>query len=70
MNKQWWTSASKLAFLLVVTTTCVGFFFGKLSENNFMILAGSAFAFYFTTKVPGQNTNISLLPVEKTNAAE
>lgn len=27
-----------------------GFFLGILSENNFMILAGAAFTFYFSNK--------------------
>lgn len=44
------TSASKIVFLLVALTACAGFFLGTLSENNFMILAGGAFAFYFSHK--------------------
>lgn len=41
-------SASRVVFLLVAATVCVGFALGVLSENNFMILAGGAFTYYFT----------------------
>ncbi len=43
-------SASKIVFILLAIAACAGFFFGMLSENNFMILAGSAFSFYFANK--------------------
>lgn len=43
-------SASKIVFILVALTACSAFFFGKLDQNNFMLLAGSAFAFYFANK--------------------
>ena len=41
-------SASKTVFFLVAATACIGFVGHVLSENNFMILAGGAFAYYFT----------------------
>lgn len=44
------TSAAKIVFLLMAIAACVGFFTGHLSENNFMILAGAAFTFYFSNK--------------------
>jgi hypothetical protein len=44
------TSASKIVFLLMALAVVVGFFMGRLSENNFMILAGGAFTFYFANK--------------------
>lgn len=44
------TSASKIVFLTITVTACAGFFTGTLSEANFMLLAGSAFTFYFTNK--------------------
>jgi hypothetical protein len=44
------TSASKIVFILMAAAACAGFFLGTLSENNFMILAGGAFAFYFSNK--------------------
>jgi len=53
LNMKILESASKMVFLLITITACVGFFIGVLSENNFMILAGSAFTFYFANK--GEN---------------
>jgi asparagine N-glycosylation enzyme membrane subunit Stt3 len=50
-------SATKIVFLLVAISACVAFFMGKLSENNFMILASGAFSFYFTAKQVPQNGN-------------
>ncbi len=43
-------SASKIVFILLSLSACVGFFVGKLSEGNFMMLALAAFAFYFAVK--------------------
>ena len=43
-------SASKLAFLLLALTACAGFLIGKLASSDFMMLAGMAFAFYFSNK--------------------
>jgi len=43
-------SASKIVFLVITFSACIGFFVGRLSEANFMLLAGSAFTFYFTNK--------------------
>ncbi len=44
------SSASKIVFIMLALTACTAFFLGKLDQNNFMILAGSAFAFYFASK--------------------
>ncbi len=44
------SSASKLVFLLLALTACIGFFVGKLESKDFMVLAMSAFAFYFSSK--------------------
>lgn len=44
------TSASKIVFILMAISACIALFTGFLSENNFMILAGGAFAFYFSNK--------------------
>ena len=44
------TSASKLVFLMLTTTACVSFFLGKLEAKDFMVLAGMAFAYYFSFK--------------------
>lgn len=43
-------SASKVVFLLMAVAACVAFFMGKLDQNNFMILCGGAFTFYFANK--------------------
>lgn len=43
-------SASKLVFVVLAVASCVGLFMGNISENNFMLLATSAFAFYFSNK--------------------
>lgn len=39
--------ASKIVFILVGLTACVMAYFGKLDQDNFMILASSAFSAYF-----------------------
>ena len=43
-------SASKIVFILLAITACIGFFFGKLESQDFMVLAISAFTFYFSNK--------------------
>jgi hypothetical protein len=43
-------SASKIVFILMALSACAGFFLGVLGEDNFMFLAGMAFAFYFANK--------------------
>jgi hypothetical protein len=44
------SSASKIVFIMLAVTACFAFLSGKLDQNNFMLLAGSAFAFYFASK--------------------
>ena len=43
-------SASKLVFILLAITACIGFWFGKLVSKDFMVLAMAAFTFYFANK--------------------
>lgn len=43
-------SASKIVFIMLAITACAGFFLGKLQPDQFMILAGMAFGFYFANK--------------------
>jgi asparagine N-glycosylation enzyme membrane subunit Stt3 len=43
-------SASKIVFLILTVTACAGFFLGKLESQDFMVLAVSAFTFYFSFK--------------------
>lgn len=47
------SSASKIVFILMALAACAAFFLGKLDQNNFMILAGAAFTFYFSNKGEG-----------------
>lgn len=44
------TSASKIAFLMLVVSACIGFFIGKLDAPTFEKLASMAFVFYFSNK--------------------
>jgi hypothetical protein len=48
-------SASKLAFLALTISACAGFFLGRLEPKDFMLLATSAFTFYFSNKGEGGN---------------
>jgi uncharacterized membrane protein YbaN (DUF454 family) len=43
-------SASKLVFLLLAITSCIGFLLSLLPVDQFMLLATGAFAFYFSSK--------------------
>ena len=43
-------SASKLVFLLLAITACIGFASGILDSKDFMVLAISAFSFYYANK--------------------
>ena len=43
-------SASKIVFILLAVTASIGFFVGKLESQDFMVLAVSAFSFYFAHK--------------------
>jgi hypothetical protein len=41
-------SASKIVFVLIALTACLGFGFGILPVDQFMLLATGAFSYYFT----------------------
>lgn len=43
-------SASKIVFLMIALTVCAAFIIGKLEAKDFMVLAVSAFTFYFSNK--------------------
>lgn len=47
-------SASKVVFIMLATSACVGFFLKLLDPKDFMVLAMAAFSFYFANK--GDNT--------------
>lgn len=44
------SSASKIVFILLALTACVGFFIKLLEAKDFMVLSGMAFSFYFAAK--------------------
>lgn len=44
------SSASKLVFIMLAAGATVGLFTDHISQDNFMILAVGAFAFYFSHK--------------------
>ncbi len=41
------TSASKLVFLAIAFTVCIGFFMKLITQDNFMYIATSVFSYYF-----------------------
>lgn len=43
-------SASKTVFVLMALATVAALFVGKVSGEQFLILAGMAFSFYFSNK--------------------
>lgn len=43
-------SASKIVFIIIALTSCVGFVLKILPVDQFMLLATGAFAFYFSNK--------------------
>jgi len=45
-----YTSASKIVFIMLILTSCIGFLIGKLPVDQFMILAIAASSFYFSNK--------------------
>ena len=48
-------SASKVVFILMAITSCTALFLGKLSPEQFMVLASGAFAFYYANKPTDAN---------------
>ena len=43
-------SPAKIVFVLIALTVCAAFIWGKLDQDNFMMLAGMSFAFFFSYK--------------------
>ena len=43
-------SASKTVFVLMAIATVAALFWGKISGEQFLVLAGMAFSFYFSNK--------------------
>lgn len=50
------SSASKLVFLMIALTLCVGLFAGKITQDNFIYLAASVFSYYFGLSVGSTST--------------
>lgn len=53
-------SASKIVFIMLTLTACVGFLLGLLPVDQFMLLAAMASSFYFSHKgneTPDKNGN-------------
>lgn len=44
------SSASKLVFLILALSACIGFFLWLLEAKDFMLLCTWAFTFYFSNK--------------------
>lgn len=54
-------SASRIVFILLTATACLGFYFGRLDPKDFMLLCTGAFSYYFTqAKAPGGDNNPTL----------
>lgn len=63
-------SASKIVFILITIAACVGFFLKILPQDQFMLLAISAFSFYFAKPTTPDvstttSTTTNLPPAEK-----
>ena len=43
-------SASKIVFILMAVATIGAMFIGKITGDQFLLLAGMAFSFYFSNK--------------------
>lgn len=50
MNMEVLKSASKIVFILMALATIGALFDGKISGDQFLLLAGMAFSFYFSNK--------------------
>lgn len=50
MNMEVLKSASKIVFILMALATVGALFDGKISGDQFLLLAGMAFSFYFSNK--------------------
>ena len=50
MNMEVLKSASKIVFILMALATVGALFTGKISGEQFLVLTGMAFSFYFSNK--------------------
>lgn len=49
-------SASRIVFIILTITACIGFYFSKLDPKDFMLLCTGAFSYYFTRDKGGDKT--------------
>lgn len=54
-----YTSASKIAFLLMVIAVIGALFLNKITGEQFLVLASMSFSFYFTKSVPESKPDTS-----------
>lgn len=54
------SSASKVVFILMAIAVIAGMFVGRIDSKDFMMLAGMAFTFYFTSKPADAVTGAAL----------
>lgn len=57
-------STSRLVFLLLTLTACYAFIRGVLPVDQFMLLAVSAFSFFFTKSFPDTNSETATTKLE------
>jgi hypothetical protein len=50
-------SATKIVFILIALSTCVGFFLDKITNEQFIGVVMMVFAFYYVTKSVSTETS-------------
>lgn len=50
--KELLTSATKIVFILIAITACIGFFMDKITNEQFIGIVMLVFAFYYAKKTP------------------
>lgn len=60
------SSTSRFVFWTLTVTACYAFIKDVLSEENFMLLAMSAFSFFFTKSIPDNKENTITTKLETT----
>lgn len=65
--RRMFSSASRVVFIILTITACYGFIRGILPVDQFMLLAVSAFSFFFTKSVPDNKENTITTKLETTS---
>lgn len=63
-------SASKIVFILLTLAACIGFFLGILEPKDFMLLAISAYSFYYSSKGDAQVSSQRVVTEEGKSSVE